>query len=83
MHDLDFEIKINKKQRLAYIPKSIFAILGPVARATPDRVAVLLCNNKTTIDDLLTSLDIIKADLLHAKELHKAEESPKILPETQ
>ena len=76
---MDLEIKINEKQRLAYIPKSIFAILGPVAKATPDRVAVLLCNKQTSIDDLLTSLDIIKADLLHAKELHRAEESPKIL----
>ena len=66
---MDFHIKVHKEQRVAYIPKSLFEILGTTIKATPNRAAVLMCSEDTSIDDVLKSLDIIKADLLHAKEL--------------
>jgi hypothetical protein len=68
---MELRIKINKKERLAYIPKPLFQILGTNVRATPNRAAVLLFSDKTTIDEALTSLEIIKADLLHARTLEK------------
>ena len=68
---MDITIKINKKERLAYIPKALHNILGDNPKATPNRAAVLLCNENTSIDDVLKSLDIIKADLLHAKEIQQ------------
>jgi hypothetical protein len=68
---LELRIKINEKERLAYIPKSHFQILGTDVRAGPNRAAVLLFSDKTTIDEALTSLEIIKADLLHARALER------------
>ena len=68
---MELKIKIYKKQRLAYIPKNLFQVLGTRVKAIPNRSAVLLFSEKTTIDAALTSLDIIKADLLHAKNLQQ------------
>jgi hypothetical protein len=68
---MDLKIRINKKQRLAYIPKVLFDILGTDAIASPNRSAILLYSDKTSIDDAIRSLDIIKADLLHAKALEE------------
>lgn len=67
---MDITVKIGKS-RLAYIPKALHAILGDNPKATPNRAAVLLFNENTSIDDALKSLDIIKRDLLHAKELQE------------
>ena len=72
---MDITIKIGKKSRLAYIPKALYDVLGQNVNATPNRAAVLLFAKNTSIDDALKSLDIIKADLLHAKELQ--EKKPK------
>jgi len=66
---MDIKISINEKQHLAYIPKALYEVLGPSVRATPNRVAVLLFSENTSIDDALKSLNIIKADLLHAKKM--------------
>ena len=68
---MEFEIKINEKQRLAYIPKALFQVLGTNVRASPNRITVLLYSEKISLDDAITSLDIIKADLLQAKRLQK------------
>jgi hypothetical protein len=68
---MDLKIRINEKQRLAYIPKALFEILGKNVRASPNRAAVLLFAESTSIDDALKSLDIIKRDLIHAKELQQ------------
>ena len=68
---MDLQIKIHQKQRLAYIPKSIFSILGINVTATPGRAAVLMYSSKTPISNVLKSMDLIKTDLLHAKELQK------------
>jgi len=70
-NDLELRIKINQKERLAYIPKALFQILGTNVRATPNRAAVLLFSDKTTIDEALRSMEIIKADLQHARYLEK------------
>ena len=66
---MELTIRINEKERLAYIPKSLFHILGTKVRAAPNRAAVLLFSEKTTIDEALRSLEIIKADLQHARDL--------------
>ena len=68
---MELRIKINQKERLAYIPKALFQILGTNVRATPNRAAVLLFSDKTTIDEALRSIEIIKADLQHAKTIEK------------
>ena len=68
---MDLKIKINTKQRLAYIPKSLYEILGSNVIVSPNRAAALIYSENTSIDDALRSIDIIKADLLHAKELRQ------------
>jgi len=70
---MGLKLKINRKQRLAYIPKAIYNILGPDVKVAPNRAAVLMFPADLQIKDVLRSLDIIKADLVHALELeHKA-----------
>ena len=68
---MDIILTINKRQRLAYIPKALYEVLGSKVKATPNRVAVLMFSAENNIDDVLRSIDIIKADLLHAKQLQK------------
>jgi hypothetical protein len=68
---MELTIKINQKEHVAYIPKVLQNILGDNPKATPNRAAVLLFSEKTSLDDAIKSLDIIKADLLHAKEMQK------------
>lgn len=57
---LDLTVRINEKQRLAYIPKALFNILGTHVTVTPNRAAVLMFSEKTPITDVIKSLDIIK-----------------------
>lgn len=66
---MELRIKINQKQRLAYIPKALFEMLGTNVRVSPNRAAVLLFSEKTTIDEALRSIEIIRADLQHARDL--------------
>lgn len=66
---MELRIKINQKQRLAYIPKALFEMLGTNVRASPNRAAVLLFSEKTTIDEALRSIEIIRTDLQHARDL--------------
>jgi len=71
MIELELKIRINEKERLAYIPRSLYNILGSRVNATPDRAAVLLYSENTSIETALKSLELIKADLLHARDLEK------------
>lgn len=66
---VEFEIKINPHQRLAYIPKEIFAVLTNHAKAIPNRAAVLFYSESTSTEDILESLEVIKADLIHAQNM--------------
>lgn len=75
---MDITIRMNPKQHLAYIPKILQDILGENPKATPNRTAVLFFSEKTSIDDVIKSLDIIKADLLHARELQKQKRNQKM-----
>jgi hypothetical protein len=68
---MELTLKVNQKEHTAYIPKPLQNILGDRPKATPNRAAVLLFSEKTSLDDAIKSLDIIKADLLHAKEMQK------------
>lgn len=70
---MDLKITINEKQRLAYIPKALYNVLGNNVKATPNRAAVLLTRENLSIDDALRSLDLIKRDLQHAKEMQVQE----------
>lgn len=68
---VEFEIKIHPKQRLAYIPKELYAILSSHSKAVANRTAVLLFPEGISKENVLKSLLIIKDDLEHGIELEK------------
>jgi len=68
---VEFKIKINPEQRLAYIPKEIVEAIGFELKATPNRAAVLLYPENMPLKDVVKSLNIIRQDLEHASELSK------------
>lgn len=67
---VEFRIKINPEQRLAYIPKEIYNALGPELKAVANRCAVLMFPENISVADVLKSIEIIKADLKHAQQLN-------------
>ena len=66
---MEITIKISQKEHLAYIPKALHEILGDTPKATPNRAAVLMYRKGMKISDVLRSIDIIRQDLEHAKEM--------------
>jgi len=68
---VEFQIKIHDKQGTAYIPKEIREALGNEVKAAPNRAAVLLYPKTMPIKDVLKSIDIIKQDLEHGRQLEK------------
>ena len=74
---VEFKIKINPEQRLAYIPKEIYAALGSDLKAVCNRAAVVFYSEDTNIEDVIKSLEIIQADLKHALTLKQQKETQK------
>jgi hypothetical protein len=72
---VEFRIRINPEQRLAYIPKEIVEAIGCELKATPNKAAVLLYSQNISVKDILKSLDIIRQDLEHGLELSKDKET--------
>jgi len=71
---VEFKIRINEAQHTAYFPKEIYKALGSELRAVANRCAVIIFPENTSTEDVIRSLEIIKADLEHAKQLqHKKE----------
>jgi len=70
---VEFKIKINAKQRLAYIPKELVSVLGFEVKATANRVAVLLFPESADYKNVLRSVEIIADDLRHALALQAKE----------
>jgi hypothetical protein len=68
----EFAVKVNPCQRLAYIPKELYKILGPKLTAVTGRAATVFYSEETPIEDVIRSLEIIQTDLQHAIELEKA-----------
>ena len=69
--NMEITIKMHPEQDIAYVPKALRKMLGDNPKATPNRMAVLLYSNKTSLDDVIKSLDIIKLDLIHAREIQQ------------
>lgn len=68
---VEFKLKINPKQSLAYIPREISKVLGREVEAVANRVAVLMYPKDMDTLDVLKSLEIIQMDLQHKIELEK------------
>lgn len=70
---VEFKIKIHPEQRVAYIPKEIYQVLGTDPKAIANRTAVVFFPENTAIEDVAKSLEIIQADLKHALHLKQKE----------
>jgi len=66
---VQFKIKIHQEQKLAYMPKWLTDNLGFNLKAIPDSVAVLMFPENADPKDVLQSMEIIKAELLHSLSL--------------
>jgi hypothetical protein len=65
----EFTVKVNPLQHLAYIPKSIYRILGSAPTVVTGRRAVVFYPEDAPIEDVIRSLEIIRSDLEHALHL--------------
>lgn len=74
---VEFKIKVNPDQHVAYIPKEIYEALGPNLTAVANRAAILVYSEGTTPENAIKSIEIIKADLQHAVDIKKQKETPK------
>jgi hypothetical protein len=66
---VEFKIKVHHEQKLAYMPKWLTDNLGYDLRAIPDNLAVLMFPQDADPQDVVSSLDIIRAELLHSMSL--------------
>jgi len=67
----EIEISIRGKERMAYIPRHLFAVLGRRARAIGNAGAVLLYPEKTDIEQVIESLQAIEHQLTLARNLRR------------
>ena len=74
---MEFNLKAHPVNRIIYLPKELYKILGPEIKAVPNRTAVLCYSKDTAIEDVLASVEIIRADLLHAITMSKNEKNKK------
>jgi len=58
-----FTLKIHPKQRLCYIPKALYEIIGKNPEVVPDAYAALIFNRETPSDKIIKSVQIILEDL--------------------
>jgi len=69
---VEFKIKINAQQRLAYIPKEIIEAMGLEYKLVGNRAALVMYPEKTSLEDVVKSLEILLADFHHAIEMQGA-----------
>ncbi|MEM0488748.1 MAG: hypothetical protein QW707_06050 [Candidatus Bathyarchaeia archaeon] len=60
---VEFQIKINPKQRLAYIPKEVFEAFGPRLKMKTDRYAAIIFPENLDRELLIRSLTLLLEDL--------------------
>ncbi len=56
---VEFQIPINKKQRVAYIPKVLVESLGNQVKIVPNTKAALMFRSDATQEEILHSIHII------------------------
>lgn len=66
---MEFLIKINEKQRLAYIPKEIVNTMGNVLKIKPDQFAMIAYPDGIDLEHVIKSVEILLEDLKHQKEV--------------
>jgi len=68
---MEFEIKINEKQHLAYIRKEIVKAFGLKLRFQPNTNAAIVYSEGVKASDVIRSVEILLADLRIRAELEE------------
>jgi len=71
---VEFKIKVNKQQRLTYIPKAIVDAMGLEFNLVANRAAIIMYPKNTNLKDVCKSLEILLRDFEHAVEMEAAKE---------
>ncbi|MGA2309414.1 MAG: hypothetical protein ABSG57_07700 [Candidatus Bathyarchaeia archaeon] len=72
---VEFEIKINEKQHVAYIPREVVDALGLNLKLVGNRVSAVVYPEKASLADIVKSLRILLADFEHALEMQQKTEA--------
>jgi len=62
---VEFELKLHPKQHSTYFPKEMVKTLGLKLKAIPNSKAAIIYSEGTSLQDVLISVDILRADLKH------------------
>ena len=65
---VEFHIKVNPVQRVAYIPKEIYEVFGSNLRMVANYYAAIIFRYDANLLDVIKSLELILADLKHRSE---------------
>ena len=63
---VEFKIKVHPEQRIAYFPRQLVDCLGFELTAVPNSAACLLFPQNADPEDVLKSLQLIRAELQHS-----------------
>lgn len=72
---VEFTIGVHPAQRQAYIPKEIVEALGHRLKAKPNRYAMVVYPEGTSVSQVVRSVEILLADLKHQEEVEMAAEA--------
>ena len=72
---VEFKIKVNKQQRLTYIPKAIIDAMGLEFKLVGNRAAIVMYPENTGLKDVIKSLKILIQDFEHAVEMEEASQN--------
>lgn len=68
---VEFEIKVNEKQHVAYIPREIVDALGLNLKLVGNRVSAVIYPKQASLADIVRSLRILLDDFEHALEMQQ------------
>lgn len=72
---VEFDIRINAKERVAYIPKEICEALGLDLRLVGNRCSAIIYPRNASLADIIRSLKILLADFEHGLDMEKGQEA--------
>ena len=68
---VEFLIKINEKQRLAYIPKEIVNAMGTTLKIKPNQFAMIAYPDGVDLEHVIKSVEFLLEEMKRQKEVKK------------
>jgi hypothetical protein len=77
---VEFDIKVNEKQHVAYIPREIVEALGLNLKLVGNRVSAVIYPENASLADVVKSVKILLADFEHALEIQQKKVVKEVSP---